>query len=464
MNANIHTRALRVPVGSLIPVAPPGAGTSTILRDALLAAGLPAERVVSRAELRRHVGVHCAITGHRMVPQACTCDEPGVSTRVAAAVNSHLIAGRSWLPDEAVLDEGALRAEADRAHRQGLAAVALRRVDDELDGDLPFSAGTEGQLYRPRSHDADQGYAQYRRLTPDRLRTLGFDVVLPWNAHTRFELLPEGIDARGLSTRDVVVVGDIHGCAETFLDRLLPAIGTDEQLSNPDLLLVSVGDIHDKGGRPGGSVHMIRWWLSALRTGRALLVDSNHSKALVRALTHPDQPVRFGLAQTLADIDAQPDADRLRAGIVASFSRLPSHLVFDDLVVVHAAMTENRLFRSTAETRGFALHRRFDTMPWTWTGSQTLVHGHVVVDMPYRHRAVPRPSDLGRAPLPGEVIDIDTGAYRGGGLTAYRHAGRGTLTVASAPGDVITAADAEALDAELARTDLLRLQPAAVAA
>jgi predicted kinase len=427
-------RPVRVPVGSWIVIGPPGSGTDTVLRPALEAAGMPANRAVSRDDLRVKFGNRCSHLGCRAVPVSCRHFEDQVDTLVAAHATTFLAAGQSWLYDATNTDETLLVEHVDRAHRAGLAAVAFRRTGPA--GLLPeeqCQATNRASHRRLPAGEVTRIHAEYTALTAELLYGLGFDLVVDWDERTRFELCPESVDARGLDTCGVVVVGDLHGCARTFFDRFLPAVGTDADLSNPDVLVVSVGDVHDKGD-PAGSVELIRWWLRALRTGRALMVDSNHSRKLVKYLAGHDVRISPAMAQTVAEIDAQPDAEQLRAQIIAQFGRLPSHLWFDDLVVVHAGITEQLLGDTSTRARSFMLYVRDAIRPWQWTGPQTLVHGHEPVPAPARRRAEPDPDRPGHTP--GEVIDVDTGAYLGDGLSWYVHATGATRTVPTHPADL----------------------------
>lgn len=427
---DLMSSPVRVPVGTLIAIGPPGSGKNSTLKNALTAAGLPASRVVNRDDVRRKFGNECTHLMCRAIPAGCTHHEDAVTSLIEAHASTFLAAGKTWVYSTTSPTRDALADQIDRAHRSGLAAVALRRAGNHgehlisLDECLEVNAS---QTRRTSDQAVARAHQQYAELTTGELLALGFDTVLDWNADTTFELMPETYDARGISTNQAVIVGDIHGCARTFFERLLPAAGTDKHLSNPDVLLISVGDIHDKGADPFGSVELIRWWLHALRTGRALMTDSNHNRSLVRYLTGHPMKVSPGLAETLAAIDAQPDAEQLKADIVASFSRLPSHLVFDDLVVVHAAITEDLIGANTARANGFMLYNNSARTPWTWTGSQTLVHGHEPVAQVARRRAAPDPARVGHTP--GEVINVDTGAYTGGQMAAYVHADASIVAV-----------------------------------
>lgn len=451
------TSPVRVPVGSLIAIAPHGAGKEAVLAAQLVAAGLPAASVVSREAARAKFGNQCTALGCRAVPSSCTHFEEQVDALIEAHATTFLAAGRTWMYDAPPADDQALRDHVTRAHRAGLAAVAMRRRGEQGEQHLPLEVCLENIAGRPRrvnAATAASAHARYAELTSDALYALGFDVVVDWDTSTTFELMPQSSDGRGIDTSKFVVVGDLHGCARTFFDALLPAVGTDKDLSNPDVVVVSVGDIHDKGADPQGSVDLIRWWMRAIRTGRALMVDSNHARSLTRHLTGQGNRVSPGLADTLAAIEAQDDAEQLKAEIVATFSRLPSHLWFDDLVVVHAGITEQMLGTDSKRNRGFMLHVRDAATPWEWTGTQTLVHGHEPVDAPHTRQAAPDPNRPGHTP--GPVVNIDTGAYTGGGMTAYRPSTGEVITVPTAPG--------EAIDPAERTLELLELAPAATAA
>ena len=313
----------------------------------------------------------------------------------------------------------------DAVRRHGHAVVLAPDAEPALLAALSTTARSLGRAATVVVAGDAEFTARWRGLAQDTAadRVLELDAgvdVLPYRGD---------IDLRSYRGR-AAVVGDVHGCQETLTTRLLPVLGWHEE--DPfSPLLVSVGDVHDKGV---ASVAAIRWWLSAMRRGAAVMTDSNHARALVRALVRPDLPVRGCVAETVAEIDAADDADQLRADLVAVFGSLPSHIVLPGLVAVHAALTEQRLWRDDLENRRFAIHTRFHLTPWHWTGSATLVHGHDTVETVTTRRAgvnMLRPGHV-----PGPVVNIDTGAYAGGGLSAYLSWTGSTVTVPTVPAEV----------------------------
>ena len=164
--------------------------------------------------------------------------------------------------------------------------------------------------------------------------------------------------------------------------------------------------------------------MDMVASGAALCVPGNHDVKLMRKLRGRDVQVTHGLAETLAQLDAeQPEAFRKQ---VADFiDGLVSHYVLDDgkLVVAHAGMKEEMQGRGSGAVREFALYGettgetdefglpvRYD---WAaeYRGTAMVVYGHT---------PVPEPEWLNR------TINIDTGCVFGGKLTALRYPGAGT--------------------------------------
>jgi protein phosphatase len=166
--------------------------------------------------------------------------------------------------------------------------------------------------------------------------------------------------------------------------------------------------------------------------GVALAVEGNHEDKLARALRGNNVQVSPGLARSLQQIDAAPDAPALREALVAFIQSMPDHLRLDEgrLIAVHAGLPEGMHGRVSRAVRAFALYG--DTTgaldangnpvrrDWaaSYRGEPLVVYGHTPTDDPmFRH----------------ETICIDTGCVFGGRLTALRYPEREILTVA-APG------------------------------
>jgi hypothetical protein len=227
----------------------------------------------------------------------------------------------------------------------------------------------------------------------------------------------ESRDLRHLSTPSVVI-GDVHGCWYTLL-ALLDKIGLNPEIG--DELIVSVGDLHDKGGAgidteegpsASGSVRVLRWALKEHERGRLIVVDSNHGQALVRRFIS-GKPAKPSVEMTYNEIIAQDDGVTLAPDVVNFLANLPLFARFrggptGEIVVAHAAVAE-RLYHKTEltpeEERFSVLAREF-----RWNGSATAVVGHIRTDEPIRIS-----NDLG-----GDLIRIDTGCGESGGrLSAW---------------------------------------------
>ena len=135
------------------------------------------------------------------------------------------------------------------------------------------------------------------------------------------------------------VIGDIHGCAaelQTLLGDLGYVVRRDELgratgASHPDRRAIFVGDLVDRGPDTPGVLRLVMGMVGA---GDAFCVPGNHENKLVRALRGRKVQVTHGLAESLAQLAAEPaefraEAERFMDGLV-------SHYVFDDgkLVVV----------------------------------------------------------------------------------------------------------------------------------
>ena len=234
------------------------------------------------------------------------------------------------------------------------------------------------------------------------------------------------------------IIGDVHGCGDE-LEALLAALGytrdsgyagdsTDPHAyRHPDgRRVIFLGDLVDRGPR---TADVLRIVLDMRAVGSALAVPGNHDAKLLKALRGQQVHRTHGLAESLAQIEAEPPAFRMR--VLAMLESLPSHYVLDSgrLVVAHAGLTAELQGRSSGRVRAFALYGETTgerdefglpvRSPWaaTYRGRAAVVYGHTPVAVPV---------------WTNETIDIDTGCVFGGRLTALRWPERTLVSVPAA--------------------------------
>jgi protein phosphatase len=226
-------------------------------------------------------------------------------------------------------------------------------------------------------------------------------------------------------------IGDVHGCADELVS-LLTRLGYDVA---PDRSTAShpagrkaffVGDLVDRGPDSPG---VLRLAMGMAREGTGACIPGNHENKLWRALNGRRVQVSHGLAETLAQLEAEPD--EFRTEVATFIDSLVSHAVLDDgrCVVAHAGLPERLHNRSSGAVRSFALYG--DTTgetdefglpvryPWAndYRGSAIVVYGHTPVP---------------EAEWINNTICIDTGCVFGGKLTALRYPERELVSVPAA--------------------------------
>jgi polynucleotide kinase-phosphatase len=228
------------------------------------------------------------------------------------------------------------------------------------------------------------------------------------------------------------IIGDVHGCASE-LRTLLTTLGWQLDLDDHGRAVgaehpegrtaVFVGDLVDRGPDTPGVLRLVMGMVAA---GHALCVSGNHEAKLIRALKGTKVQVRHGLAESLAQLEAEPE--EFRQAALAFMDGLISHYVLDDgrLVVAHAGLKEAYHGRSSGRVRSFALYG--DTTgetddyglpvryPWAreYRGAAMVVYGHT---------PTPEPEWI------NNTICLDTGVVFGGSLTALRYPSRELVAV-----------------------------------
>lgn len=223
------------------------------------------------------------------------------------------------------------------------------------------------------------------------------------------------------------IIGDVHGCLDA-LRRLCDALGYDETFHHPEgRRLVFLGDLADRGPDSLGVIALVSRLVSR---GRALLTLGNHDDALLRWLCGQPVDIHKGsLAETVARIEARADRKTFKKAAAALYESAPLYLVLDAgaLIVVHAGIEEEMIGKTDPETRRFVLNGdaigkspEGKTLRRDWaadySGAAFIVYGHTPQE---------------RAEIRGNTVNVDTGAYRGGLLTAFRWPERTLMSVPS---------------------------------
>src|SRR4029077_12402391 len=214
------------------------------------------------------------------------------------------------------------------------------------------------------------------------------------------------------------LIGDVHGCHDELI-ALMDRLGYEERDGvhrHPEgRRVIFLGDLVDRGPTTPAVLHTV---MAMVEAGSALCVPGNHDIKLMRALQGRPVKVSHGLAESLEQLQAEPS--EFRAKVIAFIDGLVSHLVLDDggLVVAHAGMAERRQGRASRRVRDFALYGETTgetddfglPVRYNWAGDY---RGRAMVV--YGHTPVAEPEFLNR------TINIDTGLFFGGKLTALRY-------------------------------------------
>ncbi|MEM9216773.1 MAG: polynucleotide kinase-phosphatase [Cyanobacteria bacterium P01_F01_bin.150] len=234
------------------------------------------------------------------------------------------------------------------------------------------------------------------------------------------------------------IIGDIHGCFDET-EHLLQKLGYRVEPSNqyefgkgyrvthPEgRKIIFVGDLVDRGPK---TPDVLRLAMSVIADSVGHCVPGNHDVKLVRKLRGKNVQIKYGLAETLEQLEKEPE--EFHRFVENFLDGLISHYVFDGgkLVVAHAGMKEEYQGRGSGKVREFALYGETTgetdefglPIRYNWAaeyrGSATVVYGHT---------PVPEPEWLNR------TINIDTGCVFGGRLTALRYPEKDIVAVDAA--------------------------------
>ncbi len=257
------------------------------------------------------------------------------------------------------------------------------------------------------------------------------------------------------------IIGDVHGCLDELLE-LLDRLGYQVDglsIRPPEgRKAVFLGDLVDRGPRIPETLRLV---MGMVETGAALCVPGNHDMKLVRKLKGRDVQIAHGLAETLRQMESEPEEFRQKTA--AFLDKLVSHYVLDGgrLVVAHAGMKEEMQGRGSGRVREFALFGETTgetdeyglpvRADWAaeYRGAAMVVYGHT---------PIAEPEWLNR------TINIDTGCVFGGRLTALRYPEKELVSVPARmvyyqPAKPFQPAAAEpALTAQQQQDDLLEIE------
>lgn len=228
------------------------------------------------------------------------------------------------------------------------------------------------------------------------------------------------------------IIGDVHGCFDelqellTTLGYFFEKNGDGFHVQPPDgRKAIFVGDLVDRGPKIPDVLKLV---MAMIEEGNAICVPGNHDMKLLQKLRGKDVKMAHGLADSVAQLDAEPP--EFKRTVAQFLDSLISHYVLDDgkLVVAHAGMKEEMQGRGSGAVRSFALFGETTgetdefglPVRYNWAadyrGKASVVYGHT---------PIAEPQWLNR------TVNIDTGCVFGGKLTALRYPEKEFVSVQS---------------------------------
>ncbi len=215
--------------------------------------------------------------------------------------------------------------------------------------------------------------------------------------------------------KDLVVIGDIHGCFLEFLEMIQKI----KDRYGEDTLIISVGDTVDRGDY---NLEVIELCFELKEKGNFIEVQSNHNLKLYRWFRGKNVNISYGMKKTVDQILSLPEEKReiLRERYIRYYETLPLYLIINDRVVVaHAGIKDEMIGKTGKKVKDFVIYGettgRFteegfpERIDWTkerkiTDSSPKIIYGHVVFKKPYINNL---------------CYGIDTGCVLGNMLTGY---------------------------------------------
>ena len=230
------------------------------------------------------------------------------------------------------------------------------------------------------------------------------------------------------------IIGDVHGCFDelvALLEKMGYQVSADASPDNYGFAVqhpnqrkaVFVGDLVDRGP---ASNKVLRLVMSMVAKGQALCIPGNHDDKLRRHLQGNKVKIAHGLAETIEQLQTEPEA--FREAVKAFLRKLPYHLELDQgrLLIAHAGLRESMHGRVGGAVRSFCLYGQTSgetddqglpvRYPWAqdYQGQAMIVYGHTPTESPQWFN---------------RTICLDTGCVFGGKLTALRYPERELVEV-----------------------------------
>lgn len=221
----------------------------------------------------------------------------------------------------------------------------------------------------------------------------------------------------------IYAIGDIHGCLDQLL-RLESLIIADGQAIEGEKWLISLGDLVDRGPQSAAVLdHMI----SDPPTGfRRFCLMGNHEAMMLEFLSAPtmDHPwLVFGGMETMASYgihDPAPKAKLLKMQLdshipdehVQFMRQLPVMITVGALCFVHAGIRPGVALEEQTDRDLMWLRPEKPGAADAGSNGPLVVHGHTPVE---------------KLEVVGNRLDLDTGAFATGKLSAARFSADGSI-------------------------------------